>query len=379
MNLKRKQILRTVLTLLLAFSMLIWAVPVYADEISELEDKTADLQTQLADLDQKLVSISNEIADTESQIEHTNDELLRLQDSLAISRQNEARQYEDMKTRIKFMYENDSSSLFEILFSSKSLSDFLNTANFIQSISQYDQEKLNQLQEVKAGIELQEANLKEKQNELFTLQAQLETQEAELSARAQETSTDLAKFQQQIKVLREEEARKAAEREAAERAAAEKAAAEEAAKKNETAKKEETSNNTNSKPSTGTTTGSNNSTSTGSNNNTSTGSNNSTSTGSSSGSFNYPTSGGVLTPDKGVIYFNGHRETYYSQKVLPGGGLNIPGRHVASDGTIRDADGYICVASSDLAWGTLVETSLGMGKVYDSGCASGTIDIYTNW
>lgn len=376
MNLKRKQILRTVLTLLLAFSMLIWAVPVYADEISELEDKTADLQTQLADLDQKLVSISNEIADTESQIEHTNDELLRLQDSLAISRQNEARQYEDMKTRIKFMYENDSSSLFEILFSSKSLSDFLNAANFIQSISQYDQEKLNQLQEVKAGIELQEADMKEKQNELLTLQAQLETQEAELSARAQETSTDLAQFQQQIKVLREEEARKAAEKEAAERAAAEKvaaekAAAEEAAKKNETAKKEETSNNTNVKPSTGTTAGSNNSTGSGSNN--------STSTGSSSGSFNYPTSGGVLTPEKGVIYFNGHRETYYSQKVLPGGGLNIPGRHVASDGTIRDADGYICVASSDLAWGTLVETSLGMGKVYDSGCASGTIDIYTNW
>lgn len=371
MNLKRKQILRTVLTLLLAFSMLIWAVPVYADEISELEDKTADLQTQLADLDQKLVSISNEIADTESQIEHTNDELLRLQDSLAISRQNEARQYEDMKTRIKFMYENDSSSLFEILFSSKSLSDFLNAANFIQSISQYDQEKLNQLQEVKAGIELQEADMKEKQNELLTLQAQLETQEAELSARAQETSTDLAQFQQQIKVLREEEARKAAEKEAAERVAAEKAAAEEAAKKNETAKKEETSNNTNVKPSTGTTAGSNNSTGSGSNN--------STSTGSSSGSFNYPTSGGVLTPEKGVIYFNGHRETYYSQKVLPGGGLNIPGRHVASDGTIRDADGYICVASSDLAWGTLVETSLGMGKVYDSGCASGTIDIYTNW
>lgn len=376
MNLKRKQILRTVLTLLLAFSTLIWAVPVYADEISELENKTADLQTQLADLDQKLVSISNEIADTESQIEHTNDELLRLQDSLAISRQNEARQYEDMKTRIKFMYENDSSSLFEILFSSKNLSDFLNAANFIQSISQYDQEKLNQLQEVKAGIELQEAAMKEKQNELLTLQAQLETQEAELSARAQETSTDFAKFQQQIKALREEEARKAAERAvaekaAAEKAAAEKAAAEEAAKKNETAKKEETSNNTNAKPSTGTTSGSNNSTSTGSNN--------STSTGSSSGSFNYPTSGGVLTPEKGVIYFNGHRETYYSQKVLPGGGLNIPGRHVASDGTIRDADGYICVASSDLAWGTLVETSLGMGKVYDSGCASGTIDIYTNW
>ena len=86
-----------------------------------------------------------------------------------------------------------------------------------------------------------------------------------------------------------------------------------------------------------------------------------------------------IKKSKGVNYFNGHKETWYSQKVLPGGGLNIPGRHVAADGTIRDEDNYICVASSDYPKGTIVETSLGTGKVYDTGCASGTIDIYTNW
>lgn len=90
-------------------------------------------------------------------------------------------------------------------------------------------------------------------------------------------------------------------------------------------------------------------------------------------------SSNILTKSKGVNYFNGHKETWYSQKVLPGGGLNIPGRHVAADGTIRDEDNYICVASSDYPKGTIVETSLGTGKVYDTGCASGTIDIYTNW
>lgn len=89
----------------------------------------------------------------------------------------------------------------------------------------------------------------------------------------------------------------------------------------------------------------------------------------------------ALTPQLGVVYYNGHKETYYSQKVLPGGGLNIPGRHVAEDGTIRDADNYICVATdwSFIPYGALVETSLGMGKVYDTGCDYGTVDIYTNW
>lgn len=95
--------------------------------------------------------------------------------------------------------------------------------------------------------------------------------------------------------------------------------------------------------------------------------------------YTQASSGEQLTASKGVVYYNGHRETYYSQNVLPGTGLDIPGRHVAEDGTVRDADNYICVASSDLAKGSIVETSLGTAKVYDSGCASGTVDIYTNW
>lgn len=96
--------------------------------------------------------------------------------------------------------------------------------------------------------------------------------------------------------------------------------------------------------------------------------------------YNY-SDGNVLNPYIGVVYYNGHKETYYSQHVLPGGGLNIPGRYVAEDGTIRDENGYICVAAdpSFLPYGSVVETSLGTGKVYDSGCAYGTVDIYTDW
>ena len=95
----------------------------------------------------------------------------------------------------------------------------------------------------------------------------------------------------------------------------------------------------------------------------------------------YNVSDTPLTSTKGVVRFNGHKETYYSQKILPGTGLNIPGRHVADDGTVRDGDGYIVVASdlSYLPRYSTVLTSLGPGKVYDTGCAYGTIDIYVNW
>jgi hypothetical protein len=83
----------------------------------------------------------------------------------------------------------------------------------------------------------------------------------------------------------------------------------------------------------------------------------------------------------GVIYSNGWRYTWYSQNVLPGGGLRIPGRHVGEGNLIYDENGYIVVAAnrSDLPYGATVETPFGTGKVYDTGCAAGTIDIYTNF
>lgn len=88
-----------------------------------------------------------------------------------------------------------------------------------------------------------------------------------------------------------------------------------------------------------------------------------------------------LTRQAGVVYYGGHKETYYSENVLPGPGLDIPDRHHGDDGTIRDADGYICVATdySFLPYGSIIVTSLGPGKVYDTGCAWGTVDIYTCW
>ena len=90
---------------------------------------------------------------------------------------------------------------------------------------------------------------------------------------------------------------------------------------------------------------------------------------------------GHLTKENGSIRCFGHHETWYSTNEGCGQttAVPIPGKHVADDGTIRDEDGYICVASSDLKMYSIVMTSVGPGKVYDTGCSHGTIDVYTNW
>ena len=80
----------------------------------------------------------------------------------------------------------------------------------------------------------------------------------------------------------------------------------------------------------------------------------------------------------GVWYDDRYRYTYYSSRVL---------RHYRTsewtpdgNGVYRDKDGYAVVASNDHAQGTVVTgTPFGDAKVYDSGCASGTLDVYVNF
>lgn len=93
----------------------------------------------------------------------------------------------------------------------------------------------------------------------------------------------------------------------------------------------------------------------------------------------------VYSPDyfkvAGRIWWGDWSWTYYSEKVLPGYGLHIPGRYTDSHGYVRDEDGYLCLASDVLDKGTIVDTPFGsLGKVYDCGCGNDyTVDVYVGW
>lgn len=358
----KKQHIRCGIALACAMMLTTPSMPVQASEVNNLENKTSSLKNQLDGLNQDLVAISDKISDTQKKIDRSNTEVYRLEASLKISRNNEAKQYENMKTRIKYMYENGSSTMLTLLLQADSMTDFLNKADFIENVTEYDRNMLNNMVKVRKGIEEQEKDLKKQQQELSDLQSQMNSQEQQLKDEAAATSTDLATFNKKLKAARAEQARQEELKKQQQQRAAQQAK-QTASKKASTKKQSTTKKNTSN--SSGTNSGGNNG--------------NNTNNGGGVHRGNYVIPAGGLTPQKGRIYFNGHTETYYSQRVLPGGGLGIPGRHIASDGTIRDSSNYIVVASDDYPKGTVIQTSLGPGKVYDSGSGKGNIDLYTDW
>ena len=208
-HLKRK--IRTSVILFCSFLLICPSVPVKADDITDLENKTSTLNTKLNGLNQEMVKISDEISSVKNKIEIIDSEILRTHDSLAEAQADEAQRYEDMKARIKYMYEVGNVSLLEMLFSAENMTDFLNKAEFIENISSYDRDMLIQLQTIREGIAEQEQVLLDQQASLEDLQDQLEQRRIDLNATAEATSTDLTAFTIQLTALREEEARKAEE------------------------------------------------------------------------------------------------------------------------------------------------------------------------
>ena len=141
---EKKHILRSVLAAAVsAVTIASVTVPVYsAPSAKELEITTSDLKEDLNDMNSQLSSLSAELENASAQIEQLSAEVEKAKLDLAAAQLNEEAQYDAMKSRIKFMYEGGNLSLLEILFSSDNMGDFLNKAEYVTTISEYDRDML---------------------------------------------------------------------------------------------------------------------------------------------------------------------------------------------------------------------------------------------
>ena len=128
-------------------------------EIYGLNQQIDAKQAEIDAMQLQLDNTQKEIADVQAQINQTNLDLVEAQNT-------EAEQYNSMKLRIQYMYENGEESFLDILFSSDSMIDFLNNAEYISEISKYDREKLIEYGETKDRISTLLINLEWQEGEL---------------------------------------------------------------------------------------------------------------------------------------------------------------------------------------------------------------------
>ena len=164
----------------------------------ELENQKNAAQSQKQSLTDQINSIVSEMQKTQDKLTAKEEEIDQKEEELTQAKIDENDQYESMKKRIVFMYENGNAQWLETLLSSKDITDFLNKAEYVSEMSSYDRDMLTEFQNVVKKVEKQEAALKKEYSELSELQTQLNDQKDEVQKVLDATNVQLADLEKQI-------------------------------------------------------------------------------------------------------------------------------------------------------------------------------------
>ena len=220
---KMRRILTVAMVGMLCFSMSLPAAAAQTKEqtqerIEQLEKEKQSLENKLADLkanktstedyikelDAELNSISSEITDLNSSIETISQNIEDTEKKLEEAKAKEERQYELLKQRIKYMYEQGQVSYIDILLGSESIETLLNSAQYISQISEFDNQLLTSLKEISQEIDAYEKELEANKAEMEADKQTLEGKQEEVNAVTEAKKEELSNIESNIDTTEED-------------------------------------------------------------------------------------------------------------------------------------------------------------------------------
>ena len=134
--------------------------------ISDLENSKSNLETYISRLDQEANDLAKQIDKLNKDIEAKKEEISAAEAELDEAEATAARQYEDMKKRIQYLYENGNPSYLELLLTSESMADFLNKSSYAEQMTAYDRNMLEEYIAQKQAVEEKKKELESEKEEL---------------------------------------------------------------------------------------------------------------------------------------------------------------------------------------------------------------------
>lgn len=150
--------------------------------IDSLKGSKEDIQSEVEKLDKQLNEISGKVKELESRLSKKRQEIADTESALNKAKEQEKKQYRNMKKWIQFMYENGQTSYVEMLLSADSFTDFLNAVEYITQISQYDRKMLKEYQNMQVTIADTQKTLETDYASLQSLQAKVQEEKQAVAA-----------------------------------------------------------------------------------------------------------------------------------------------------------------------------------------------------
>lgn len=202
MKKRQKGLLSALLVFTLSFGLV---MNVHAVTINEAQNKADELESQKnaaenekQSLNDQLQKIVTEMKEVQEKIDKKFVEIEAAEDELVQAKVDESTQYESMKKRIKYMYENGNTQVLEVLVESDNIGDFLNKAEYAQSLSKYDRKQLEEFQESVKKVQAEEEALKKEYKEMESLKSEMVEKQNNVQTLLNEKNIQIASLEKEI-------------------------------------------------------------------------------------------------------------------------------------------------------------------------------------
>ena len=167
-------------------------------QIDEIQAAQSDLQEEMDAYDDQLMALLTDMDLLEHDMDAKQDEIDQANADLEVAQEKEQTQYNAMKTRIQYMYENGDSNYWEAMMGATSITDLLNRVEYVSEVYDYDRKQLTAYQETVQQV----ADLKDQLNaqlaEMEELKISYEDQASSLQALIAEKSAAMDNFDAQL-------------------------------------------------------------------------------------------------------------------------------------------------------------------------------------
>ena len=190
------------LTAVVASSMIV--TPVFAaPSVDDLKDNKAAKESEVSSLQDQLTDIMSKLGDLEESLIEKGEEITKAEEDLKEAQEKEQEQYEAMKKRIKFMYEEGDTTALETLVTAENFSDLVNKAEYVQNVHTYDRKQLEEYIQTTQQIADLKTTLEDEQKNMESMQAEYEDKESELSSTIESKKAEVANLDSQIQAAAE--------------------------------------------------------------------------------------------------------------------------------------------------------------------------------
>ena len=167
-------------------------------KISDLKNSKSNLETYISKLDTEANDLAKQIDRLNGDIAAKKEEITAAEGELEEAVETAAQQYEDMKKRIQYLYENGNPSYLELLLTSESMADFLNKSSYAEQMTAYDRNMLEEYIAQKQAVEEKKKELESEKEELDAMAGAASEQKKTVDALIKTKTAQIQSYQDQI-------------------------------------------------------------------------------------------------------------------------------------------------------------------------------------